>query len=54
MRQGPCRPRTREAVADAVRGRHTHSGFMASYAQARALVKGFNQSGEEPVFAPWF
>jgi hypothetical protein len=42
------------AVQDAIRNRHSHRGYMAEYAQARALVERALRSGDEPVFASWF
>jgi hypothetical protein len=44
----------RLAVDAAVRNRHHHSGYMAEYRQAKALVDRANNSGGEPMFASWF
>lgn len=44
----------RPAVERAIRGRHRHTGYMASYAQALALVRHQIESGEGPMFASWF
>ena len=42
------------AVQDAIWNRHTHKGYMAEYALARALVDRAVQQGVEPDFASWF
>ena len=42
------------AVRNAIRTRHSHHGYMAEYAVAKALVDRANQKGEEPMFASWF
>jgi len=42
------------AVKNAIRNRHTHSGFMAEYKLALALVRKALETGDEPVFASWF
>jgi hypothetical protein len=44
----------REAVEQAVRHRHHHVGYMASYQQARAIVRRELETGEGPLFASWF
>ena len=36
------------------RNRHHHTGYMANYLQAKALVKIVRQGGEDPKFASWF
>lgn len=43
----------RGAVQLAIRARHGHKGFMASYAQARALVNAAIEHNQEPMFASW-
>ncbi len=42
------------AVEGAIRNRHTHKGYMAEYARAKALVDRCNDSGDEPLLASWF
>ena len=42
------------AVQAAIRNRHYHSGFMAEYKMAKALVDRANQTGAEPMLASWF
>lgn len=42
------------AVERAIKHRYTHSGYMASYQQALALVRHKIEPGEGPVFASWF
>lgn len=44
----------RPAVERAIKGRHRHSGYMASYQQALAIVRRQNDTGESPMFASWF
>lgn len=44
----------RPAVRSAIRGRHTHHGFMAEYKLARSLVQQAIETGEEPLLASWF
>ena len=44
----------RLAVRDAIRNRHSHAGYMAEYAIAKAVVDRYNRTGEEPLFASWF
>lgn len=41
------------AVRLAIRARHGHKGFMASYARARALVDRAIKTSQEPIFASW-
>jgi hypothetical protein len=43
----------RETIEAAFRYRHTHTGMMAHYPQAKALVDAVRQGGEGPVFASW-
>jgi hypothetical protein len=43
----------RDVVRSAIRNRRFHRGFMADYAQARAVVARALQ-GRHPVFASWF
>jgi hypothetical protein len=43
-----------QAVQDTIRNRHSHHGYMAEYAHARALVERALRSGEEPLLASWF
>jgi hypothetical protein len=43
-----------KAVQDAIRNRHHHSGYMAEYKLAYALVRRAIDTGEEPIFASWF
>lgn len=42
-----------QAVKEAINSRHSHSGFMAEYKQAYALVQRMIQTGEEPLFGSW-
>jgi hypothetical protein len=42
------------AVRAAIENRHHHSGYMAEYRLARALVEQSLKTGEEPIFASWF
>jgi hypothetical protein len=44
----------RAGVRAAIRGRHRHTGYMASYVQARAIVQRRIETGERPLFASWF
>jgi hypothetical protein len=44
----------RKAVQSAIRNRHGHTGYMAEYKLARALVDRANKTGEEPLFGSWF
>ena len=44
----------RRAVRNAIRYRHYHHGYMASYRQALALVRGAAETGREPLLASWF
>ena len=44
----------RRAVQAAIANRHRHTGYMAEYQHAKALVDRANQSGDEPLFASWF
>lgn len=44
----------REAVELAIRTRHMHTGYMASYKQALYIVRSQLKTGEGPVFASWF
>ena len=47
-----CDPRP--PVRSAIQYRKTHTGFMASYVQAKALVDRFIEKNDEPMFAAWF
>ncbi len=47
-----CDPRP--AVEGAIRHRHAHQGYMASYPQALRIVRHELQTGEGPLFASWF
>jgi hypothetical protein len=38
----------------AIRNRHYHTGFMADYRQALAIVRAVNQGEPGPIFASWF
>lgn len=42
------------AVQDAIRCRHNHSGYMAEFKLAKALVEKSLKEGKEPEFASWF
>ena len=42
------------AVQGAIRGRHSHHGYMAEYRLARALVEQAIAEGDPCVFASWF
>lgn len=42
------------AVERAIRDRHRHEGYMASYEQALAIVRRQLDTGEEPLFGSWF
>ena len=44
----------RAAVEQAIRHRQSHHGYMASYAQALAIVRQRIDTGEGPLFASWF
>ena len=44
----------RKAVAHAIEGRHRHTGYMAEFQQALALVRHYNATGRQPEFASWF
>ena len=44
----------KQVVANAIRSRHHHKGYMASYEVARAIVERQLETGEGPVFASWF
>ncbi len=41
-------------AAAAIRNRHHHSGYMASYTQALAIVHHELDTGEGPTLASWF
>jgi len=43
-----------DAVKQAIRTRHFHSGFMASYKLALAYVMRAAKTGREPELASWF
>jgi len=45
---------TKSIPGYAFRNRHRHKGYMAEYAQARALVDHANATGREPELASWF
>ena len=47
-----CDPRP--AVANAIRTRHYHKGYMADYGHALALVMRAIKEGREPELASWF
>ena len=42
------------AVQRAIRGRHTHHGYMAEYGIARQLVERAIAHGDPCTFASWF
>lgn len=44
----------RPAVEQAIKGRETHYGYMASYQLALAIVRREIETGEGPMFASWF
>lgn len=44
----------RKAVVGAIRKRHLHQGYMASYPQALAIVRHVNQGNQGPTLASWF
>lgn len=44
----------RHAVQESIRNRHRHTGYMASYHQALAIVRRKLRTGEGPSFASWF
>jgi len=44
----------KSAVGRAVRRRHRHRDFMASYPNALYLVRQYVLTGDEPLFASWF
>ena len=48
------RGNARSAVERAIRNRHTHSGYMASYDLAYRIVRRELDEGESPLFASWF
>ena len=37
-----------------IRNRHHHTGYMANYLQAKAMVKKVRDGGPDPKFASWF
>ncbi len=41
-------------VSDAFHHRHQHTGYMAEYRLARALVDRAIETGEEPMLGSWF
>lgn len=43
-----------DAVQDSIRRRHNHTGYMADYGAAKALVEKSLKDGEEPLLASWF
>ena len=47
-----CDPRP--ALQKAIKNRHHHEGYMASYRQALQIVRHAIDSGDEPLFASWF
>lgn len=48
------RRNARAAVQHAIRCRRGHRGYMANYADAKALVDRALAGGGEPLFASWF
>ena len=44
----------REVISSAFRNRANHTGYMADYRIARALVDRANETGEEPILGSWF
>lgn len=44
----------RPALERAIRGRHMHSGYMASYDLALKIVRRELDEGESPLLASWF
>jgi len=44
----------RPAVQRAIRNRHTHTGYMASYELALRIVRYELETGESPLLASWF
>jgi hypothetical protein len=42
------------AVRDTIKGRHNHTGYMANFKTAKALVEESIEDGEEPLLASWF
>jgi hypothetical protein len=42
------------AVQDSIRYRHNHSGYMAEFKLAKALVEKSIKYGKEPELASWF
>ncbi len=44
----------RPAVEAAIRNRHHHEGYLASYQRALAIVRRATDTGDEPIFASWF
>ena len=42
------------AVERAIKNRHTHHGYMASYELAYKIVRRQIDHGESPMFASWF
>jgi hypothetical protein len=43
-----------KAVRNAIKNRHYHTGFMASYKLASTLVRKAIETGQEPLFGSWF
>ena len=44
----------RNVIKAAYERRHHHTGYMAEYARAKALVERQLAGGEGPMFASWF
>ncbi len=44
----------RETIGRAVKHRKSHTGYMAHYPNARALVEHVRKGGQGPMFASWF
>ena len=44
----------RPAVERAIHNRHRHTGYMASYEQALAIVRHELDTGQGPMLASWF
>jgi hypothetical protein len=44
----------RKALRCAFRNRRYHTGYMASYAKAKAITDSVKRGGPDPMFASWF
>ncbi len=42
------------AVLDAIKGRHSHHGYMADIEHAHGIVESVRRGGPDPLLASWF